>query len=156
MSDKTDKAETKMMDPTAREATVGAPAANNARVCYAAKTLVAEVEALFPETPVEYSNYDGRNTALDVTFDLTTLDEEDRATFIALFTLFDFDADPRVDMVIPAHEDAALLVSFKSNAQTQDSRDPFGLDEAWSALTDSEAWSVLTDSEGGSDEDGSL
>lgn len=136
----TEKAKTKeMMDPGARERAVGEPVTNTARVCYAAKTLVAEMHALFPETPVEYSNYDGRNTALDVKFDLTVLDEADRATVIAMFTLFDFDADPRVDMVIPAHEDAALLVSFKSNATTQDSRAPFGLAEAWSVLTEDES-----------------
>src|SRR5690606_4954535 len=53
----------------------GAPANNNKRACYAIKTLVDEVGDLFPEITHQLSNYDGRNTALDVSFDLTGLDQ---------------------------------------------------------------------------------
>lgn len=129
MSDKNEP-----MDDSVTEAKVGTPADNTQRVCYAAKTLVAEVEALFPETPVEYSNYDGRNTALDVQFDLTGIDAADRDTLIAMMTLFDLDDDPRINLIVS--EDDSLLVSFKASARTQDSRDPFGLADAWEILTE--------------------
>lgn len=123
------------MDPSVREESVGTPTVNTRRVCYAAKTLVAEVEALFPETPVEYSNHDGRNTALDVSFDLTVLDSEDAASFLTLMSLLDDPAhndDPRIREVVV--EDGAVLVGFKSDPRTQDSRDPFGLADALSVL----------------------
>ena len=121
------------MDVTVTEAKVGTPSGNSQRVCHAAKTLVGEVREMFPETPAEYSNYDGRNTALDVTFDLTALDSQDKSDFIALMTLFDFDGDPRVSEVLA--EDGALLVSFNSNPRTQDSREPFGLVDAMSIIS---------------------
>lgn len=120
------------MDPSASEARVGTAAINNSRVCYAAKTLTKELSALFPETPVQYSNYDGRNTALDVEFDLTVLDEPERSDLRNLLDLLD--ADNRVEEVIT--DEDSVLVSFFSNARTQDSRDSFGLAEAWQELTD--------------------
>jgi len=132
MSEKTDKMQP--MDATIRERQNGIVATNSKRVCWAIKTLVAEMADLFPETPVEYSNHDGRNTALDVTFDLSVLDDEDRSTLIALFTLFDFNADPRIEAIIA--EGQRVLVSMKANPRTQDSRESFGLAEAWGVLTD--------------------
>lgn len=132
------KEKTGPMDPSLREDVVGAPAVNSQRVCWAAKTLVAEVEELFPETPVEYSNHDGRNTALDVTFDLTTLDKNERADLVALLSLFDLDADPRIDAIIVGggHMADQVLVSFHANPRTQDSRAPFGLGDALDVLSD--------------------
>lgn len=127
---KTDKNEP--MDASVTEAKMGAPAKHTERVCYAAKTLAAEVTGLFPETPVRYSNYDGRNTALDVEFDLTAISADEDAD--ALMRLLDALAgDIRIEQVIA--EDDSVLVSFRSSARTQDSRETFGLAEAWSILT---------------------
>ena len=142
------KADTKTepMDPTARENAVGAPRQNNRRICGAIKTLVAEVLDMFPETPVEYSNYDGHNAALDVTFDLSVMDAGDVYDFTGLMTLFDFDADRRVDQVI--REDDRLLVSMRPNARTKDLREPFGLAEAMAVLTE-DADTLDTDTDGG-------
>lgn len=126
------------MDPAIHEETVAPMVTNHERVCYAARTLASEVEALFPETPVEYSNVDGRNTALDVTFDLTVLDEADRDDLTRVLNLVD--SDPRVDLVIAggAEHEGQVLVSFKSSLRTQDSREPFGLADAFSVLIDSD------------------
>jgi hypothetical protein len=124
------------LDPSIREARVGTASTNTQRVCYAAKTLVAEVMEMFPETPVEFSNFDGRNTALDVTFDLTAISgDDDRADLTTALTLLDdpaYNEDARIAAVLV--EDGAVLVSFKSNAATQDSREPFGLIDAMSVL----------------------
>lgn len=122
------------MDDSVREAKVGTPATNTARACYAAKTLVAEVIDLFPETPAEYSKYDGRNTALDVTFDLTAVSMPDDDLLASLLELTSTDA--RVREVVM--EDGTVLVSFRSNPITQDLRDPFGLSEALLVLTSAE------------------
>lgn len=120
------------MDASATEVKVGAPHVNHPRVCHAAKTLVAEVLDLFPETPVEYSNYNGRNTALDVTFDLTTLDERDADDLTIVLRLLD--SDQRVAEVIA--EESAVLVSFRNSPLLQDSRAPFNIAEAMSILDD--------------------
>lgn len=124
-----DKAEP--MDAGAREAKVGTPVPNSPRVCHAIKTLVAEVEELFPETPVEYSNHDGRNTALDVTFDLTALAYPDSENFVSL--LLCIKTDERVLGI--DWDDSTALVQFKPNPRTQDSRAPFGLIDALSILS---------------------
>lgn len=129
MSKEKEDPKVKPMDASIRESRTGTIHVNQQRPCYAAKTLVAEVTELFPETPFEYSNYDGRNTALDVSFDLTMLDHEDTASLIALLTLFDFGADPRINLVI--EEDEVVLVSFRPSARTKDSRESFGLADAW-------------------------
>lgn len=120
------------MDSRITEAKVGSPSSNNERVCYAAKTLVAEAHELFPETPVEYSNPDGRNTMLDVSFDLTALDTNEADELTALLELVKTDA--RVSDVIV--ENDTVLISFKASARTQDSRDSFGLADAWYVLTE--------------------
>jgi hypothetical protein len=142
MSKKNDKTEAPApMDPSVREESVGTPAVNASRPCWAAKTLVAEVNALFPETPVEYSNPDGRNTMLDVMFDLTTLDPNDVYDLTTLLNLLDdpaYNVDPRIDSVIAGGQQHAgqVLVAFKSNPRTQDSRDPFGLADALEVLAE--------------------
>lgn len=132
------------MDPSAPEGAATSLPANHARVCYAIKTLVAEAHALFPEVPVEYSDYDGRNTALSVTFDLTVLDA-DKARFTDLIRTVA--VDPRVDEVIV--ESDQILVGVRPGARTQDSRETFNLDSAWGILTDGEG-SVGDDGWGGS------
>lgn len=131
---KTAKAAEPMEASSKPPAAVGTPATNTVRVCWAAKTLVEEFTDLFPETPVEYSNPDGRNTMLDVTFDLTVLDDEMEDAATALLELIH--TDVRVNVVLA--ENNAVLVSFKSSARTQDNRDSFGLADAWDVLTDGE------------------
>lgn len=123
---------TEPMDPGVRENAVGEARVNNPRDCWAIKTLVAEVDELFPETTYETSNVDGRNTALDVQFDLTGLVSDDRRLFALLLSAAD--SDPRVDEVLT--EDDSVLVSFKANARTQDDRASFGLSDAFDILVE--------------------
>ena len=126
------------MDDSVREAPMGTPVTNHQRVCVAIKQLVREFHALCPETPVEYSNFDGRNTALDVTFDLSPLDPDtDRVDATNLLMLLGDpanNAERRVEDVIVASDMDSVLVSMRSNARTQDSPEPFGLAEALSVL----------------------
>lgn len=133
-SSKTAKMPEPMEASTTPPEAVGTPATNNVRVCWAAKTLVNEFTDLFPETPVEYSNPDGRNTMLDVSFDMTAVDDVDRDAAVALLELTNTDA--RVAGLISISD--MVLVSFKSSARTQDNRDSFGLADAWDVLTDGE------------------
>lgn len=119
------------MDATIREEKEGVVATNHKRVAYALSTLVKEVLALFPETPHEFSGIDGRNTALDVTFDLTNMIPEDRDYFVPL--LHFTEGDGRVSDV--SYADDMLLVQIRPGARTQDVRDTFGLADAWLILT---------------------
>jgi hypothetical protein len=128
------------MDDSIKEAREGTPFANAPRQCWAMKTLISEVHSLFPETPYEVSNIDGRNTALDVKFDLTVLDEQAGADLRTL--LVSLDGDERVDETF--WEEDMVLVSFQSNPRTQDSREPFDL---------SGAYAVLIEDDDGGDED---
>lgn len=118
------------MDASIKELPEGQMATNSHREAWALKTLVGEFSVLFPETPVEYSGIDGRNTALDASFDLTVLDEIDRETARQLLYLTQ--ADARVSSVIA--EDDQVLVSIRSNPRTQDSRETFGLTDAYLIL----------------------
>ena len=118
------------MDAGAREQAVGTPATNHRRACYAAKTLVAEVLDLFPETAYEYSHYNGRNTALAVTFDLTSVAAPEDDTLAALLELTN--TDVRVWHVTV--EDGQVLVMFRGSAVLQDDRSPFGLADALDVL----------------------
>lgn len=120
------------MDDSVREHAVGTAPTNQRRVCWAIKTLVDEVHALFPETTVEYGDYDGRNTALSVAFDLTPLPAEDAQ--IDLSNLLDIlGTDERVSRVV--RSDVEVGVSMRSNPRTQDSREPFGLADAYLILS---------------------
>lgn len=105
---------------------------NTARVAYAIKQLVKEVEELFPETPVTYGNINGRNTALSVEFDLTSLDKSEREALTNLAGLVE--SDPRVLDVLPLSE--SVLITLRANPVTQDSREPFGLADALHVLAD--------------------
>lgn len=126
--------EPESMDPSIREGRVGTPQANTERPCWAISTLNEEVWALFPETPVEYSDVNGRNTALSVTYDCTALDvETDRIDLPNLLALIRDDA--RVDQVLISKDDEKVnidyvLVQMRSNPRTQDNREPFGLADA--------------------------
>jgi hypothetical protein len=129
----------KPMDDGVTERAVGVPVTNSQRVCWAIKTLVAEVHSMFPETTAEYSDYDGRNTALAVTFDLTPLDADtDRVDLANLLELLNdpaYNDDRRIREVIVESDDSAVYVSMRGNPRTQDSREPFGLADALEVLT---------------------
>lgn len=121
------------MDPSIAENRTPVVKPNQSRVCWAIKTLNEEVWSLFPETPVEYSNYTGRNVALDVTYDLTALDAEtDRIDLPNLLPLIA--GDPRVSTVSISKDYEGfpeyVLVSMNASARTQDRREPFGLVDA--------------------------
>ena len=118
------------MDDGIREQAVGTAATNTKRQCWAIKTLVAEVDHLFPDTPVTYDNYDGRNTALGVTFDFMEVDEADRGFLIDL--LLSLPTDERVRAVDSVGWEVKVVM--RSNPVTQDKRDTFGLPDAWAVL----------------------
>jgi hypothetical protein len=139
MKDKTKAPEP--MDPTTREVAQGTPFTNHARVCGAIKQLVKEAQTLFPETTVEYTERDGRNTALGVVFDLTPLDEDStRIDAANLFTLLGDKAygdDKRIDFVAVEKDGSEATVVMRSSLRTQDDPSSFGLADAWSVLTSS-------------------
>lgn len=124
------------MDNSAPEAAIGTVRVNNHRMCWAMQTLIAEVEALFPETNYETSNIDGRNTAHDVTFDLSMLAPHEVNDLSILLTALD--GDERVRDTIA--QDDMVLVSFVANARLKDKRDPFRLADAYDVLTEDESW----------------
>lgn len=121
----------KPMDPSVQE-TDNLVVTHEPRTCWAIRTLVTEIHDVFPEIPVEYSEVDGRNTALAVTFDLTVLDTADRALANSLLDLLD--ADNRISNII--EEDDRVLVSMWSNPRTQDDKSPFGIADAHEVLTE--------------------
>jgi hypothetical protein len=122
----------KMMDPSIPEASVAAPQANTGRPCWAIETLREEVQALFPETAIEYSAYNGRNTALGVTFDCAMLDDEDWTIARKAVGLIPVDA--RVQEIVVDGDQRIIYAAMYSNARTQDSREPFGLADAYALL----------------------
>lgn len=122
----------KPMDTSINEQTVGTPHANRQRNAYALVQLVDEVRSLFPETPYEFSNYNGRNTAMSVTFDMTGMDNDDAILLIELLALIK--ADTRVLDVI--EDDGQVLVDLFPSPRYQDIRDSFHLADAYTVLTE--------------------
>lgn len=122
--------EPEAMDPSIREVAEPTPFTNRQRVAYSLRTLVAEVHDLFPGVPVEFANYDGRNTALAAVFDLTVLDDDDNMNLTEVLRLTV--TDPRVADVVA--EDGAVAVTLHSNPRTQDDRGRFGLADAYEVL----------------------
>jgi hypothetical protein len=123
----TDRKIPEAMDPTAPEGE-SVPSTTNQRPCYAAKQLITEVLALFPETAHDVREYNGRNVGLAVFF-------YGEAELTELLTLVG--ADPRVAyaQVSPDWErDSGIEVGFRNQPRTYDLRDKFGLDEAWQVL----------------------
>lgn len=129
----------KMMDPSIPETAVATPRGNKSRPCWAIETLRQEVEALFPETAVEYSAYTRYNAALGVSFDCSMLDDEDWTIARKAIGLIPVDA--RVQGIVVDGGQRAIYVEMLSNARTQDSRMPFGLADAYALL-------IETDEEG--------
>lgn len=128
--------EVKVMDDSILENMVGSMHQNNQRMAYALKTLIDEVLELFPETPYEISNFNGRNTALDVTFELISSNQPDELYDL----LFLATSDDRVQGVIL--EDDKVLVSLKADTRTQDIRRSFGLADALDILVENEGTSL--------------
>lgn len=124
------------MDASASEQKTGTAASNTPRACYAIKTLIKEVNDLFPETTHTVGNYSGRNVGLSVAFDLSELDDEDQIAVTDLFKILD--SDIRVAGIVTDTENSVVTISMKPSARTQDSRDSFGLGVAWEILTEGE------------------
>lgn len=122
------------MDDSVIERPQGEAKTNRSRNAHGLAVLIKEVLDLFPETPYETSGMDGRNTALDVSFDFTGLDSQDRVDAISLLLVLTDDRIRAVDA-----EDGLVLVQFHSNPRIQDSREPFGLDDAWIVLTEGDS-----------------
>lgn len=118
------------MDPGGPEPTSAPRSPNRRRSAYAITTLVSEIEQVFPGISHEVSNYNGFNTALDASFDLTSVSEDEVATLTTLLSMLD--SDSRVARV--EIEDGQALVSLHSNLRTQDLRDPFGVAQAYEVL----------------------
>lgn len=126
------------MDDSVEEITYHQPPPTQQRTAYALEQLTAEVERLFPETTVELGGFDGRGTALDALF-LTSTEEEG----VELLNLLEhIRADGRVARVVGAI--GAVLVQIHSNPRTQDSREPFDLNDLWLILAEeneeAESW----------------
>lgn len=119
------------MDPSFNESSTGQVHVNHKRNAYALVQLVDEVRRLFPETPYEFANYNGRNTAMSVVFDLTVMDNDDAITFGQLLGLVK--TDPRIlDVIV---DDDAVLVDLFPSARYQDNPDSFNLAETYEILT---------------------
>lgn len=124
--------EVKPMDDGIRERSTGEVRPNRQRVAHSLTVLVTEFHEVFPETSVEYSRYDGRNTALDVTFDCSMIDTPEQIVLAQVMELVSH--DPRIEYVMPGNDQ--YVVGLFSNPRTQDSREPFGFAGAWEALTE--------------------
>ena len=123
------------MDRSLRETVDGVPHVNTKRPCWAAKTLAEEVTELFPETRITYDNYDGRGAALDLGIDMADLNSQGREDLSQLIHLLG-GAEGRIDVAVEDVSERTILVSFRSSARTQDSREPYGLGEALDVLSE--------------------
>lgn len=123
------------MDDGIREREVGVAAPNRQRECWAIKTLAAEVDHLFPDTPVTYSDHNARNAALSVEFDFMGLDDDVRPYALDLLTMMGdsaYNEDSRIASVSVVGWE--VKVTMKAHPILMDTRDPFGLPEAWAVL----------------------
>lgn len=117
------------MDPSVPEVSQARPVRNRGRNAYALDTLIEEVLALFPETTHEVSGRNQFNTHLHVSFHTEEFERLDE--LLALV-----EGDHRVEEVLMEAEDRTILVALRPNMRTQDSRDSFGLAEAWDVLAE--------------------
>jgi hypothetical protein len=118
------------MDATIRETAEPVAALPNQRLAYAAKTLLAEVADLFPEMTYVEGERNGRGVLIGLVFEMASLSPRDADTVVALFTLFDFNAEPRIADVTYDGEEQLLSVTFRNQPSIYDSRDLFGLSDA--------------------------
>lgn len=117
------------MDSSVPEVTGAPPVANRQRNAYALDVLIGEVLEVFPETTFEVSGVNRFNTALHVAFHPEEFERLDE--LLALV-----EDDPRVEEVLAEPEDHTILVCLHANLRLQDSRELFGLSEAWVILAE--------------------
>lgn len=120
-----DKKMPEPMDSGAPERDVAEPVSTYRRACYAAKTLIAEVLELFPETEYQVAAYNGRDVGLAVSFDAVDEGLRDLLRLVSDHRIY------RVEI-----SGSKIIVAFHNRPRIYDLRDPFGLDEAWSVLED--------------------
>ena len=120
------------MDPSAKEVAAPSGVVRRARPCWAIKTLAAEVFDLFPEATYTLDGYDQFNTALEITYDTGSV--EDEHLFSALLSCVK--GDPRVSAVEYDEDLHQFLVVFRPSARTKDDQTPFGLEDAWLILSE--------------------
>lgn len=137
---KPDATEPQPMDPSVIEQDTpeGATITNTYRVCDALEQFVNEFRALFPETPVTYTNVNGRNTALGARFDLTALtDEQERINATMLLSVLGsahVDDKPRIARSGVDSDGSNATVVMHNDPRTQDLTDSFGLSSAYVVL----------------------
>lgn len=121
------------MDADAPERAVAAPTANRQRECYAMMTLRSEVETLFPETSISFGDPDGWGVKHEIIFDMSMLDEAEfkSASLLLSMSLL----DDRVVAFAKDEEEQSMAVEFVTDRRYRDSRETFGLDDAWLILT---------------------
>lgn len=131
------KAAPEPMDPSAREVANPEPITSTARVCYAAKTLLSEVAALFPDATYEDGERNGRGVLIGLTFELASLSEGDAIDLSTLLNLLSDPAhneDPRIESVTEDEEEQLIGVAFRNDPRFYDLREPFGLADAMLVL----------------------
>lgn len=119
------------MDPSFNESSTGQVHVNHKRNAYALVQLLDEVRQLYPEIPYEFCNYNGRNTALSVLFDLTGIDNDEASDFTKLILLIK--SDQRILDVVA--DDGQVLVDLFPSPRYQDLQDSFHLADAYWILT---------------------
>ena len=73
--------------------------------------------------------------ALDLGIDMADLDSQGREDLSQLIHLLG-GAEGRIDVAVEDVSERTILVSFRSSARTQDSREPYGLGEALDVLSE--------------------
>lgn len=123
------------MDPSINETATPVQRSANPRNAYTIDTIIAEVLAIYPDTPYEVGDRTALNVATSVRFDLVGAaapdldDSTDAVSLPDLLALLDV-TDPRLAEISPSEG----YVRVRASARTQDSREPFGFAEAWDTL----------------------
>lgn len=131
-------AEPKAMDPDLQESSLSTDAALViARHCYSIDTLVSEVLGLFPETIVTYGDPNGRDVALSATF------ETEESGFGPLREILSIvGLGERIAMVSTDLVGGRITVFVRNTPATYDSREQFGLAEAFAVLIEDQEGSL--------------
>lgn len=133
-ADKTEAPE--VMDASAPEVTtvtdMSKHAPMSARKCYAMRTLIAEVEALYGAVPYDLGSAHRRNVALSVVFADPETDEPVRLDDLLIVLR----GDERVRHVLYDTTAGETLVQFRDNVVLMDTATPFGLAEAYEMIAE--------------------
>ena len=124
-------ASTQPMDASAVEKAVGIPAAASDRSAYALAALIDEIQSLYPEVAVEITKRTGRGVGVEAQFAFDS-GSEYLTELLSLLVL-----DERIEEVVIDREEGLSTVSVWPNPRTQDSRESFGLVEAYAVMIDS-------------------